>query len=145
MLVLAVLVLSVLFFRAMGALGADSLASWSVATRYGLAVMLFFTASAHFTSMKEDLIRMVPSWVPFPRAMVSFTGVCEILGAIGLLFPSLQHAAGVALIVLLVALLPGNIHAVRSQVTLRGKPPTPLWLRVPMQLLFILLIWWSAL
>src|SRR5438874_1172174 len=41
--------------------------------RDGLALMLFFTASAHFTPMKEDLIRMTPQWVPWPRAMV-FSG-----------------------------------------------------------------------
>jgi uncharacterized membrane protein len=87
---------------------------------------------------------MVPKWVPHPKTMVYFTGVCEILGAIGLLLPSLQKAAAIALILLLIALLPANINAARTAVTLRGKPSTALWLRVPMQILFILLIWWSA-
>jgi len=30
--------------------------------------------------MKEDLIRMTPQWVPRPRAMVFFTGLCELAG-----------------------------------------------------------------
>ena len=94
--------------------------------------------------MKEDLIRMTPSWVPWPRAMVFFTGLCEFAGAIGLVVPALQRAAGIALILFFVAVLPANIHAARAGITLRGRPPTPLWLRVPMQFLFIALAWWST-
>jgi hypothetical protein len=37
-----------------------------------------------------------------------------------------------------------NVNAAQRGVTLRGKPPTPLWLRVPMQILFIALLWWST-
>ena len=59
----------------------------TAATRVGLAVMFCFTAAAHFDSMPADLVRMVPPMIPNPEFMVSFTGICEILGAIGLLVP----------------------------------------------------------
>jgi uncharacterized membrane protein len=144
MLVLIVLVASILIFRALGFAGAPAFASWSADVRDGLAVMLLFTGSAHFTSMKEDLIRMTPRWVPRPRAMVLFTGLCEIAGAIGLVIPSMRRAAGDALILFFIAVLPANIQAARAGVTLRGRPATPLWLRVPMQILFIILAWWST-
>jgi uncharacterized membrane protein len=106
--------------------------------------MLLFTASAHFTPMKEDLIRMTPQWVPQPRAMVFVTGLCEIAGAIGLVVPMTRRAAGIALILFFIAVMPANIHAARAGVTLRGRPATPLWLRLPMQILFIVLAWWST-
>ena len=106
--------------------------------------MLLFTASAHFTRMKEDLVRMMPDWVPWPRAMVYFTGMCELAGAIGLLIPSLRLAAGIALIVFFILAFPANVKAARTGSTLRGKAATPLWLRAPMQLLFIGLTWWSS-
>jgi uncharacterized membrane protein len=144
MLVLIILVVSILVFRGLGFAGEPAFASWSADVRDGLAVMLLFTASAHFTSMKEDLIRMTPAWVPWPRAMVFFTGLCEIAGAIGLVIPATRTAAGIALILFFIAVLPANIHAARAGVTLRGRPATPLWLRVPMQLLFIVLAWWST-
>jgi uncharacterized membrane protein len=144
MTVLFVLLAGILAFRAMGALGIEALATWPAATRWGLALMLLFTASAHFTRMKEDLVRMTPAWVPRPRVMVAFTGVCEILGAAGLLIPTLQRAAGHALILLLIALLPANVHAARAGLTLGGRPVTPLGLRVPMQILFMVLAWWST-
>jgi len=37
----------------------------------------------------------------------------------------------------LIALLPANIHAALNQLSLRGRATTPLWLRIPLQLLFI--------
>jgi len=144
MLVLFVLVVSILLFRGLGFAGVSAFASWPAAARDGLAVMLLFTASAHFTTMKEDLIRMTPRWVPQPRAMVFFTGLCEIAGAIGLVIPTTQRGAGIALILFFIAVLPANIQAARAGITLRGRPPTPLWLRVPMQVLFIFLAWWST-
>jgi uncharacterized membrane protein len=142
--VLVILIAGILASRGLGALGVDALSSWPAATRAGLALMLFFTASAHFTRMREDLVRMTPPWVPRLRALVSCTGVCEVLGAIGILIPSLRHVAGIALILLFIALLPANVHAAKTGLTLRGKPVTPLWIRVPMQVLFIGLTWWST-
>ncbi len=144
MLVLFILAASILVFRGLGFAGVSAFASWPAAVRDGFAVMLLFTASAHFTPMKEDLIRMTPQWVPRPRAMVSFTGLCELAGAIGLVIPATQRAAGIALILFFMAVLPANIHAARAGITLRGRPATPLWLRIPMQVLFIFFVWWST-
>jgi uncharacterized membrane protein len=41
-------------------------------------------------------------------------------------------------------MFPANVNAARKQLTLGGRPVTPLWLRLPMQLLFIGLLWWSS-
>ena len=144
MIVLFVLLISLLVYRAIGALGVAALATWAGATRYALATMLVFTASAHFTKMKNDLVRMMPDWIPRPMALVYFTGVCEIAGAIGLLLPNVRQAAGLALIVFFIVVFPANVKAARTGVGLGGKRPTPLWLRTSMQVLFIALTWWSA-
>ncbi|HTV54822.1 MAG TPA: hypothetical protein VMI06_07885 [Terriglobia bacterium] len=80
----------------------------------------------------------------WPRAMVYFTGVCEIAGAVGLLLPELRRAAACALIAFFLAVLPANIHAARAGITLRGKPATSLWVRIPMQILFIAIAFWSV-
>jgi uncharacterized membrane protein len=44
-------------------------------------------------------------------------------------------------IVLLIAMLPANISAAQRDVLLRGRRATPPWLRVPMQVLFIVWAW----
>jgi uncharacterized membrane protein len=141
---LIVLVVVTLLARLAGQLGVRPLRDWAAATRVGLAVMLCFTAAAHFNAMRADLVRMVPPSIPNPELMVTLTGVCEILGAIGLLVPRTRRIAAVALILFLLAVLPANIHAARAELTLRGAPVTPLVPRVALQLLFIGLVWWSG-
>ncbi|HEY6066298.1 MAG TPA: hypothetical protein VIY96_09095 [Thermoanaerobaculia bacterium] len=65
------------------------------------------------------------------------TGVLEILGAIGLLVPATRRLAAGGLALMLVALFPANVSAARRRLTLRGKPVTPLPLRLAIQLLFL--------
>jgi uncharacterized membrane protein len=142
MAVLIVLFGSLLLFRAAGALGAPALDTWMAAARAALAAMLLFTASAHFTRMKKDLVRMVPDWVPAPRRIVALTGLCEILAAVGILVPGTRRPAGIFLILFFIAVFPANVHAARSGASLGGRPATPLALRLPMQILFIVIAWW---
>ncbi|HZF58570.1 MAG TPA: hypothetical protein VEZ19_08855 [Rubrobacter sp.] len=68
----------------------------------------------------------------------------EVLGAVGLLVPATRSFAGIGLILLLVAMFPANVAAARRQVPLRGKPPTPLPLRLFLQLVFIGTTWWAT-
>ena len=144
MLVLIILLVSWLAFRAVGAAGVHPLASWQDSARYALAVMFVFTATAHFNKMKHDLAQMIPSSFPRPLLIVYSTGVLELLGAAGLVLPQFRRLAGICLIALLIGMFIANINAAQKGVTLRGKPSTPLWLRTPMQILFIGLLWWST-
>jgi uncharacterized membrane protein len=144
MLVLGVLFTSWLVFRGMGALGIAALATWQDSARYALVVMFVVTGIAHFNKMKHDLARMVPAVFPRPLLLIYVTGVLEFLGALGLLLPRFRSLAGICLIVLLMAMFPANVRAALQGLTLRGKPATPLWIRIPMQVLFIGLLWWST-
>ena len=145
MVTLIVLFISLLVFRGLGVLGVPLFVTWHDCALWALSVMILFTASAHFTALKEDLIKMVPKFFPFPRLVVFVTGLLEIAGAFGLLIPQVRTAAGVCLALLFVAMFPANISAALRQVPLRGRPATPLWLRIPMQVLFIALALWGAL
>jgi uncharacterized membrane protein len=92
--------------------------------------------------MKDDLIRMVPPSFHNPRALVLATGLLEIAGAIGLLLPPTRRLAGWGLALMLVALFPANVSAARRGLTLRGKPVTPLAIRLPIQILFLAVALW---
>ena len=144
MLVLIVLLAAWLVFRVIGAGGVPVLASWQHSALYALALMFVFTATAHFNEMKHDLTQMIPSCFPRPLLIVYVTGVLELLGAAGLVLPQFRRLAGICLIAFLVGMFIANVNAAQRGVTLRGKPPTPLWLRAPMQILFIALLWWST-
>ena len=144
MLVLIVLLGSWGVLRGIGAAGVHALYSWQDSARYALVVMFIFTATAHFNKMKHDLARMIPACFPRPLLIVYVTGFLELLGAAGLMLPQIRRLAGICLIALLVGMFVANVNAAQKGVTLGGKPPTPLWLRAPMQVLFIALLWWST-
>jgi uncharacterized membrane protein len=144
MAVLLVLLVSWVVFRAVGGLGVGWLATGQASADYALALMFVMTGSAHFTSMKRDLECMVPPIFPRPMWIIYATGVLEFLGAAGLLVPKVRSLAGGCLMVLLVAMFPANVRAARERVALRGKPATALWLRLPMQIFFIGLIYWAS-
>jgi len=144
MLVLVILFVSLLIFRALGTVGISVFSTWMDCTRYALAVMFLFTSSARFTKMRHDFARMMPKAIPNPMAMVYFTGVCEILGAMGILVPRTRSLAGLCLCFFLVCVLPANIKAARESLTIGGRVATEPWLRVPMQLLFFVLVSWST-
>ncbi len=88
---LIVLVTATLLLRLLGQFAIVGFRDWSAAARGGLAAMFCFTAVVHFNALRMDLVRMVPPWVPAPELMVTLTGVCGLLGAVGLL---LQAASG---------------------------------------------------
>jgi len=144
MLVLLVLVIALLVFRGLGALGLSTFDTWMASTRFALSAMFLFTSTAHFNKVRHDLVRMMPAVFPNPMPLVYLTGVCEILGAIGILLPQTRPLAGFCLLVFLLAILPANIKAARERVTIAGRPATALWLRIPMQILFLVLISWST-
>ncbi len=140
-----ILLVSLLVLRGLGAFGLGIFSAWQDDAAYALALMFLVMASTHFTRTREDLIRMVPAQLPYPRQIVTMTGVCEGLGAIGLVVPATRSLAGLVLLLLLVAMFPANINAALRHIPLRGRPPTPLWLRVPMQVLFIGAVCWATL
>src|SRR5580658_7523741 len=113
-----VLVISTLLLRALGAAGVHPLESWTTCLRGGLALMFLFTASAHWGKRRGDLIAMVPRVFPRPDLMVSATGVCEILGGLGLLIAAVAPVAAACLALLLIGLFPANIRAAREHLTI---------------------------
>jgi uncharacterized membrane protein len=144
MIPLYVMLVGITAARLAGAAGWQPLADWHAATRAGLALMFAFTGVAHFTSTRQDLVRMVPPGLPNPAALVTVTGVAELAGALGLVVPSTARWAAYALMLLLVAMFPANIHAARIGHVIAGRPHTRLAVRLPLQVLWMGLLWWSV-
>lgn len=141
---LFVLAISFLLLRGIGLLGVKRLSSWRVAGRGALVIMFLFTGTSHFTSMKYDFVAMIPPPLPNDLWVIYLSGVFEIAGAIGLLIPRTRRLAGICLVLLLAALFPANVYAALSEIPLRGEAATPLWIRTPMQLLYIGMVWWTS-
>ena len=143
---LVVMIVGWLGFRLLGAVGVVSAGiTWTGALRYALAAMFIFTAGSHFAARtRPDLVRMVPPVFPKPDLLVTITGVLELLGGIGLLLPPFVSLAALALSMLLIAMFPANIYAAQHELTIGGRPATPLALRFPMQVFWIGALWWIA-
>ncbi|MBC7301945.1 MAG: hypothetical protein H5T78_13430 [Nocardia sp.] len=151
MITLVALIGSLVAFRALGALGVTRFASWSVSAAHALAIMLVMTGTAHFmpasvTVMPNyaDMVAMVPPFVPLPGFMVLASGVLELLAALGLILTRTRWVAGWALVPLLLLLLPANIYAALNDVPFAGEPASPLWQRIPEQVLYIGFAVWAT-
>lgn len=87
-------------------------------------------------------IAITPDWVPFPRAVIIATGLCEIAGAIALLIPRLRWSAGVMLALYALCVFPANIKHAIDAVPIGGMVLGP-WYHVPRLLFQPVIIWWA--
>ena len=113
-----------------------------LSARIAMSIMLCFTAIGHFAFTK-GMSMMIPQFIPMKTSLVYFTGVFEILLAIGLLIPKLKVISGWTLVVFLIFMLPANVYASLHNVnyqkgTFDGNGISYLWFRIPLQFLFII-------
>ncbi|KLI06409.1 hypothetical protein B7435_13580 [Mycolicibacterium peregrinum] len=114
MAVFLTLVLGSAAARAIGLLGIGYVDSWPEAIAVGLTAMFVMTGVAHFVNpLRRDMIAIVPPSLPAPGLLVTVTGVLELVGAVGLLYPATRMAAAVCLFLLMLAMFPANIYAAR--------------------------------
>ncbi len=114
MAVLVTLVLCSLGARLVVLLGVDYVDSWPKAIAIGLAAMFVLTGAAHFVNpLRRDMIAIVPPRLRVAGVLVTVTGVLELIGAVGLLYPPTRVAAAVCLFVLMLAMFPANVYASR--------------------------------
>ena len=129
MAVIITLLLGTLGARLVGWLGPERWSyvdTWPASVAVGLAAMFLVTGFAHFVNpLRRDMISIVPPWLPAAGLMVTVTGVLELLGAVGLLYPPTRIAAAACLFALMVVMFPANVYASRMP-----NPPTSMTTRL---------------
>ena len=115
---------------------------YSFAGRVSMSAMLLFTALGHFL-FAEGMALMIPGFIPFKKELVYLTGIIEICAAVGLIFVRLSHLTSWLLIIFFLLILPANINAALKNIDYQtgsntGDGPAYLWLRIPLQVFFIL-------
>lgn len=121
---------------------------FALSGRIAMAVMLLFTAIGHFVFTK-GMSMMLPDFIPYKTEVVYLTGIIEIAGAIGLFIPNFRILTAWLLIAFFILILPANIYAALKHIdyqkgTFDGNGLTYLWFRVPLQILFIIWTYLSA-
>ena len=121
---------------------------WCMAGCIAMGVMLLFTGIAHFKFTK-GMEMMLPRFLPFKKVFVILTGVLEIAAGIGLFLPSMQKNTGWWLILFFILIIPANISATLRHInyekaTADGAGRSYLWFRIPLQLFFIVWVYFFA-
>jgi uncharacterized membrane protein len=102
----------------------------------------FIGGIAHFAATDTEM-RIVPPYIPWPRATVWVTGVFELLGALGVISAWSRPAAGAGLLLLTLAVTPANIYMLQHSDAF-AVPYWALIARLPLQLVLLWLIAWST-
>ena len=121
-------------------------ASMSRGKLAGLIVVFlwFFVGGiAHFVATETEM-KIVPPYIPWPRAAVLVSGVFDLLGAVGLLWRPTRRAVGIGLFLLTIAVTPCHIYRLQRWDLFAAIPLWALWLRLPIQVALLALIWWST-
>jgi uncharacterized membrane protein len=121
---------------------------FALSGRIAMSIMLLFTAVAHFAFTK-GMGMMLPSFIPYKTEIVNLTGIIEIAAAIGLFIPGVRIITAWLLITFFILILPANIYATIKHVdyqkgTVDGNGLSYLWLRIPLQILFIIWTYFSS-
>ncbi len=116
--------------------------------RMAMFIMLMFTAIGHF-KFTQGMMMMLPPEVPAKKAIIYITGVLEIVLGLMLVLKGYITVAGFILIGFFIVLLPANIYAAARNVNYEkadytGKGLSYLWIRIPMQILFIGWVYYFA-
>jgi uncharacterized membrane protein len=89
----------------------------------------------------EAMMRIVPAFVPSPRAVVLATGLLELAGAIALARPRWRTAAGWGFAAYALCVWPANLQ--HAMLDLSVGSGLPLAYHAPRLLLQPLIIWWA--
>ena len=83
--------------------------------------------------------KIMPSYLPFPLALIYISGACEIIFALLLIPPAVRPFAAWAMIILLIAIFPANIQMTINYFKAHNSKAWLTVLRLPLQFVFI---WW---
>jgi uncharacterized membrane protein len=109
---------------------------WALALFYGAAGLTHL-------AIPEKFLLITPDWVPHAREIILFTGICELAGAAGLLYPPLRRSAGVMLALYAICVFPANVKHALEGVVVPGLPTS--WLYHGPRLAFQPVLVWMAL
>lgn len=103
--------------------------------------VFFIQAGVNHFVMPEPYRRIVPPGIGDPATLVKLSGVAEVLGGVGVFVPATRRISGLALIALLAAVFPANLHMARNPELFRKIPRWALYARLPLQPLAMVWAW----
>jgi uncharacterized membrane protein len=108
--------------------------------RIVFAVLFLVAGAMHFV-ITPVYVSIMPPYLPALALLVQISGVCEMLGGLGILIPATRPAAAWGLVLLLLAVLPANLNMAIHAGHWPSIPAWVLWARLPLQLPLICWAW----
>nr|WP_245842000.1 MULTISPECIES: hypothetical protein [Sphingomonas] len=106
-----------------------------------MLIAFYALAGVAHLVVTDAMVRIVPAWVPMPRAVVIATGLCELAGAAALVTRRWRRAAGWALAAYALCVWPANVH--HAIIDLSRGTGLPIWYHAPRLALQPAIIWWA--
>ena len=105
--------------------------------------MFFVIAGVLHFVFTPDYMKIMPPWLPWHRGLVLVSGLFEIAGGLGVVWPLTRRWAGAGLVALCLAVLPANVQMLLDAQVAGASAiwVVLLWLRLPLQFLLIGWIW----
>lgn len=139
---LLILIVGFIILAAINYLLLGKKCSWSFTGRLAMSIMLLFTGMAHFTNTNL-MVDMMPDALAWKEPLVYLTGLLEWVLGLALLTTRWSVYASIVLLLFFIAVLPANIVGSLKAVPLGGMENGPdyLYFRIPLQLFFILWVY----
>lgn len=92
-----------------------------LALGYGIPFIL--VGIEHFRS-PQKFVDIVPNYLPFALFLVYLTGVMEIVGGLGIIYPDTREITGRLMVLFLLAVYPANFYMWANDVPFNGTKLT---------------------
>ena len=113
-----------------------------IKTFFLILLSLFFTYAGIDHLISPDFyVSIMPPWLPWHLELVYISGVFEVMGGVGVLFPRFRAAAGAGLVALLIAVYPANLHMAFNPHLFPAIPLAALYVRLALQFLAFYWAW----
>ena len=106
--------------------------------------VLFVAAGLYHFINPDFYLKIMPPYLPWHLFLVYLSGLFEVALGIAVLIPKFMRMAAWGLIALLIAVFPANVHMALHPQLYPDLPALGLWLRLPLQVLFIAWAYWHT-
>ena len=108
-----------------------------LALGYGIPFIL--VGIEHFRSPKK-FVDIVPNYLPFALFLVYLTGIIEIVGGLGIIYPETREITGRLMVLFLIAVYPANFNMWINDIPYNGTRLTTQGHLVRLSVQFLLII-----
>ena len=105
----------------------------------GFGIPFILVGIEHFRS-PQKFVDIVPNYLPFALFLVYLTGIIEIVGGLGIIYPETREITGRLMVLFLIAIYPANFNMWINDIPYNGTRLTTQGHLVRLSVQFLLII-----